>query len=147
MNRKGFTLVELLAVIVILAILITVAVPSVTKMSRKIQTNMFCDKINDIENSAKLWGADNEDLVYSNTGVTVYNYEKKENITYDHAKLITIRELAQKGYQKYDDKDSTLVDPRDSSDMLDKKVLVIIKSNRPYATYQYDSIEDYNACK
>lgn len=147
MNRKGFTLVELLAVIVILALLIAIAVPSVTKMSRKIQTNMFCDKVKDIEKAAELWGSDNEDLIYASKEVTVYNYDKQENTTYEHAKLITIRELAKKGYQKYDDKENVIVDPRDNSDILDKKVLVVIKAKRPYATYQYDNLEDYNACK
>ncbi|MGM9834435.1 MAG: competence type IV pilus major pilin ComGC [Bacilli bacterium] len=147
MKKNGFTLVELLAVIVILSLLIVIAVPSVTKMSRKIQTNMFCDKVKDIEKAAELWGIDNEELVYSSENVTAFNYEKGENVVYQHAKMITVRELVKKGYQKSDDKDKSTVDPRDDSDLLDKKVLVLIKSKRPYATYQYDNEDDYNACK
>lgn len=147
MKKNGFTLVELLAVIVILSLLIVIAVPSVTKMSRKIQTNMFCDKVKDIEKAAELWGVDNEELIYSSEEVTAFNYEKGENVVYQHAKVITVRELVKKGYQKSDDKDKSTVDPRDDSDLLDKKVLVLIKSKRPYATYQYDNVDDYNACK
>ncbi len=57
-NSKGFTLVELLAVIVILAILITIAVPSTIGISNKLKENMFCKKIDSIEVAAKLYGED-----------------------------------------------------------------------------------------
>lgn len=41
MNRKGFTLVELLAVIVILAVLALVAMPNVTKLMESSRKNAF----------------------------------------------------------------------------------------------------------
>lgn len=41
MNRKGFTLVELLAVIVILAVLALVAMPNVTKLMENSRKNAF----------------------------------------------------------------------------------------------------------
>ena len=40
-DRKGFTLVELLAVIAILAILVIIALPNVLKMYKKAQKEMF----------------------------------------------------------------------------------------------------------
>ena len=40
MNKKGFTLVELLAVIVVLGLIIAIAVPSINAISIKIKENM-----------------------------------------------------------------------------------------------------------
>ena len=41
-NKKGFTLVELLAVIVILALLVAIAVPSTFSISNRLKTNNKC---------------------------------------------------------------------------------------------------------
>ena len=60
-NNSGFTLVELLAVIVVLAIVIAVAVPSTMTISNSIKENLFCSKIDFIENAAKLYGEDKRD--------------------------------------------------------------------------------------
>ena len=58
MKNKGFTLVEILAVIVILALLLTVAVPSIIGISNKIKTDMYCSKVNDIKSAGKIYGED-----------------------------------------------------------------------------------------
>ena len=52
MTKKGFTLVELLAVIVLMAILITVAVPGITRIGRSLKVQSFCSKIKIIESAA-----------------------------------------------------------------------------------------------
>ena len=53
-TKKGFTLVELLAVIVILAILVLLAVPSVLKMMDNAKENAFKIEAENIINGAKL---------------------------------------------------------------------------------------------
>ncbi len=47
-NKKGFTLVELLAVIVVLAILVLLAMPRVTSMMEKSRVNSFAVEANEI---------------------------------------------------------------------------------------------------
>lgn len=59
-NEKGFTLVELLAVIVILGVLTAIAVPSVLGISKKIKTDMYESKIKTIEVAAELWADDHK---------------------------------------------------------------------------------------
>ena len=54
MNNKGFTMVELLATIGILALVITIAVPSVISVSKQIKNNMYKARIKLIESNAKL---------------------------------------------------------------------------------------------
>lgn len=53
-NKKGFTLVELLAVIVILAVLVLLAVPSVLKMMDTARKNAFVTEAQSFIDGAKL---------------------------------------------------------------------------------------------
>lgn len=60
MNRRGFTLVELLAVIVILGIIITIFVPSVIDLINENSTKIYANKEKILKNAA-------EDYVMSNS--------------------------------------------------------------------------------
>lgn len=53
MSNKGFTLVELLAVIVVLAILVLLAMPRVTSMMEKARINSFVVEANEIQKVAQ----------------------------------------------------------------------------------------------
>lgn len=59
MNKKGFTLVELLAVIIILSLLALIASTSVTKVVRDSKTDLYNTQIELIKAAAEAWGADN----------------------------------------------------------------------------------------
>jgi type IV pilus assembly protein PilA len=129
MKNKGFTLVELLAVITILALLITIAVPSVTTISNKIQKKMYCSKIDFIETAAKLYGEDRRDSF-------------SESISADGAtytgETITVEKLITSNYLKKDQSTYPYItDSRDkTSDALYKMSLgVYIKSNRIYVNF------------
>ena len=52
-NKKGFTLVELLAVIAILAILVIIALPNVLSMFRNAKKNTFADEVQNLVKSAE----------------------------------------------------------------------------------------------
>ena len=52
-NKKGFTLVELLAVIAILAILVIIALPNVLKMFRSAKENTFVTEVQEIVKTAE----------------------------------------------------------------------------------------------
>ena len=135
MKNKGFTLVELLAVIVVMAILLTIAVPAVIGISNKIKQNMFCSKVNDIESAAKLYGNDYIDEITTS------------------GKYITITDLIDNNLYKKENDDCNfsdkpcVTDPRDSSKMDDKQILVKLVNKRVYAEYQYKDENEKNSCK
>ena len=65
MNTKGFTLVELLAVIIILALLTLLASTSVTKLVKDSKEELSNTQIELIKSAAQMWGADNIDKLPS----------------------------------------------------------------------------------
>ena len=58
MNNKGFTLMELLGVIVVLGIISAIAVPSIGAITNVIKRNMLDKKVTIIEEAATLLGED-----------------------------------------------------------------------------------------
>lgn len=122
-NNKGFTLVELLAVIVILAILITIAVPSTIGISNKLKENMYCKKIDSIEVAAKLYGEDRK----SSFTETYETYPSRK---------ITVKDLIETGDLKKDNSTSPyILDPRDNTSMDDLELTVYEKYNRIYVAF------------
>lgn len=60
-NKKGFTLVELLAVVALLAVLATVVTPAITAISKKSKQKMYDSKIKVIESAAVMCAEKNND--------------------------------------------------------------------------------------
>ena len=116
MNKKGFTLVELLAVIVILAIIITIAVPSTIAVSNKIKKKMYNTKVDMIMDAAKMYGQDNSSKVNSD--------ENSCNV------LVKVSDLINGGYVKKDDVDNgKVLSPIDNSSMNDLQICLYKKNN------------------
>ena len=59
MNNKGFTLVELLTVIVIIGLLIAISIPATSKIMKASKEKAYNTKIEFIENEAILYGESN----------------------------------------------------------------------------------------
>lgn len=124
MKKNGFTLVELLAVIVILALLLTIAVPNVISISQRIRKNMYCSKIENIESAAKIYGQDYIDDISS-------------------TERIRVSKLIDNNIYKKEDKNCVLgnsnkpcvKDPRNNSMMDNDLITITIKDKRVYAEY------------
>ncbi len=70
--KKGFTLIEMLAVIALLGILGAISYPIVTREINKSKDNAYKMQIKYIENAAKRWGVkNNELLLLDGTSITV----------------------------------------------------------------------------
>lgn len=167
MKKNGFTLVELIAVIVILGLLIAFAVPSVLSVSEKMKADMFCTKIENIEDAANLYGDDKFNNLKSinEAGITVDMLESASESELDeyvndkYVLKVSLTELIRSNKLTTDnDEDSCgtgsgtekipcIVDPRDENVGLDDTYVLIFKrNNRIYSRYQYNEA-DKNLCK
>ena len=119
MNNKqnAFTLVELLAVIVILAIVLIIAVPGVLSIINKTKDSAYDRQVDMIKDAAK-------------------NYVTANTVTWsgDNPKstLVTLNMLQSGGYL-----DKKILDPRDKKEILCANVLVT-KDNKNKITYDVD---------
>lgn len=70
--KKGFTLVELLAVIIVLGIIATISFPLITNQINKSKQKSYDGQVKTIIDAAKRWGFDNDDsLPYDDTSKTI----------------------------------------------------------------------------
>lgn len=103
-KKTGFTLVELLAVIVILSLLVAIAVPSSITIGNKIKEKLLKDKLTFAEKSAILWAQDNKKC-FTTTGCSQYSFTMDSNCTVNaNQKVckITLNDLAANEYLKLD---------------------------------------------
>ena len=129
MKNKGFTLVEMLAVIVIMAILITVSVTGVLSMSKKTKNEMYNTKVGMIEKAGQSYAEDNRDLIEDGS-----------------IKRITVSDLLRNNYLKKESKDciigsSCIKDVRDNSSMDNMYVCICMINRRPMAIYNGTSTD------
>lgn len=108
-NKKGFTLVELLAVIVVLAIIILIAMPAVLSSMEKARKNSFAVEANEVIRAAQTAYADAvmNGKASGNNICIPYNYLKngfleKHDDNYNGSVLITINPTSgQASYKIY----------------------------------------------
>ena len=126
--KKGFTLIEVLASIVILSVIIAIAIPAVIAITNRSKTNMYCSKLGIIEKSAISYGT--------------------EKLATLNDEIITVQTLIDTKYIKVDDLiNNKLQDPRDRSEMNALKIRVYVNNNRVYAKVQIEKPEDVGVCK
>ena len=121
-KNKGFTLVELLGVIVVLAIIIAIAVPTFGKISTSISQKQYENKLKLIE-AAALKFADDTNYV-----------------------AFYISDLVENGYLD-PDRDRSVYDNRDNSTKMDcYPIMITEEKGINYATIEEKNHEDGNKC-
>ena len=130
MNKKGFTLMELLCVIALLAIITTIASVSVINLANKSKENLYCAKLELISSAAKTYAVGYE---YELNNSTTY-YDGYKSLT------ITVNDLVTSGTLS-PDKDDTVLNPLDNTSLNDLVIILYLKNNQVYV-----AIEDNNVC-
>lgn len=113
-DKKGFTLVELLGVLVLLAVIGLIAVPTVNKLINNSKSKARKAQVTLIERAAKSWASENPDLL-------------SEKSTY----YLKVQTLLDSNYLEED----SLVDPKDKTKSLNQCVRIYY--NNSYNSYQY----------
>ena len=132
MKKNGFTLVELLSVLVLISLLMGIAIPGINRISKNMKTKSYNEKKELIESAAVLWGQDNK---------TLLQRDKNCNDDIDSCYKISIKELIESDYLDYDRNGNGYIDPETDIDIKDKCVYVYRKNKRVYAYFDKE-----NAC-
>lgn len=148
-DKRGFTLVEILTVLVILSILMVIAVPSIMGISKKLKLRGLDSKVEAIEEAAIVYTQNNSNKIKAELGGSCkepgshcecerYNESKGkwEDCKYFFAK--TVDELIELGAYKSEQSERRddmcdVNDPRDPGFCLDC-VSVLIKLDDDYKT-------------
>ena len=121
MKKNGFTLVELLGVVTVIALLIILVTPNITGSSTAVKEKAFRTKINNIEAAAVQYGIDNYRSIVNgaNDDLPGYGLESTEDVIY-RTHTIKIRNLVPEYVVKETETgDKFIIDPRDSTKFLD----------------------------
>lgn len=131
MNKNGFTLVELIVVIMLLAVVMLIAVPSVIGVNNIIKTNMREKKAEIIEEAAVMLGEDMR--------IAIINSDKKYKNKYP-CKSVTIGYLVPSYLDKDNENDcldegdestiGCITDPANEKAFLDQKEVIIYYKNK-----------------
>ncbi|MCR5788113.1 MAG: prepilin-type N-terminal cleavage/methylation domain-containing protein [Bacilli bacterium] len=137
MGKKGFTLVELLAVIVLISIITLIAIPSIRYADKKITQKNYETKKELIKTAAEEYGDDYKELIVYASTPTYYTDASGNSYP---SLTITVRDLLRNGYitKDTDIKTEDVLDPRDDTSLLDKTIIVYIKNNRSYAKLNFN---------
>lgn len=132
--KKGFTLAELLGVIIVLALISMIAIPAITTSLNKHKKSLCDTQISYMIAAAKNWGADHL-LQLPDEGETF---------------TITLSELIKQGYMEGDQKAKLeedkfkVINPNTGDYFAPDPTIIITKSGKSY-TYTMDGVTT-NSC-
>lgn len=126
MKNKGFSLVELLAVIIILSVIVTISTPIVISSINTSKEKAYENQLKMIEDAARRWMTDNSATA-----------DEKTIETADLQKVIriTVNELQNEGYLNR----NKIKNPKTGKEM---KGCIIISEDINYHQYTYEYLEE-----
>lgn len=130
-DKKGLTLVELLAVIVLISLLLGLGIPGINRIRQNMNKKSLNTKVKLIEQAAVLWGQDNKTMLQKDDCSDVDNENKK-------CYQIKIEELITEDYLESESYNEIIyTNPETNKDMIEKNCYVRVykKNNRVYAMF------------
>ena len=139
-SKKGFTLVELLAVISVLAIVMVIVIPAVSNNSKTAKEGILKTKLDLIVDQSIIWGQDHINY-FVNESAPLQECTTSDGLV---SCKISFDALAKEGYVKYDDGE-IISDPTKRRDNLNNEKIDIVydkKKNDVSATYDSSHLFD-----
>lgn len=140
MNKKGFTLIELIAAITILGLLFAFVIPSVGRIFSKTKDDQYDLMVTTIENAAKNYVNDNSELFYgSDTDNTLIKKVRNNNTCVITS--VTLDTLIQNDYLK-----EGIIDPKTSTPF-DTSKAVDVYNNNGIGEFKFnEELGEYTPC-
>ena len=122
MNKNGFTLVELIGVVILIGLIALIAIPSVDYIITKTKSNAYNRTLDTLKDCLRNWGTDNKELIY----------EDGEEI------IVTLSDLKEQGYVEYEIKN-----PKTSTCLANTMQFKITRvKDTEKDTYEYTFLDD-----
>ncbi len=132
MNKKGFTLVEILATLVVLAIVATIAFVSINGISNRTKEKLYEQKIENLENAAILYGDDNKNEI-KNTSLRYGDSGSSYPCAIIDAKDLVPNYLDKDNENECGGESGCIENPQDNTYLDERKIVIYIKNNKVYA--------------
>ena len=143
MNKKGFTLIEILVVIALLGLLLSLVVVEVTKLGTKAKEKTLLTKIRNIEKAAILYGQDYNGEWNKTCNINGSDYSC---IVINVSNLINDSDSG-KSYISGDNNTTNIVNPLYNDEYLNNcKIHIYKKYGKIYATYTKESDNSDDKC-
>lgn len=127
MNNKGFTLVEILAVLVLLGIIIIIVAPNISKSNDSTKKKLLDNKINQIKKVAVTYGQD-------------YKNEFENECTIDGNKYdcieIKVSDLIANNYINAEDESNNIINPYNNKILNNCEIQIYKKYGKIYAVWK-----------
>lgn len=120
-NKKGFTLTELIGVIVLLGIIALISIPILNKTIKNSKEKAYNAQVEEIVSSAKKWGVTNDEKLPKVDGVSI---------------RVKIPELIAAGILE----DDKILDPRNDKEMTSSCVRISYHESTNEYKYTFEDI-------
>lgn len=132
--NKGFTLVELMAVLVLIVIIASIGYAGITAVQRNINQNLWEATVEEIETGAVKYGQDNLNVLNTNETCNIDGSETRNCIE------VTVEFLINSNYidtDEVDDNEKEIITNNVTGEIVnDNIVYIYLENNRVYAQYQ-----------
>lgn len=132
--NKGFTLVELMAVLVLIVIIASIGYAGITAVQRNINQNLWEATVEEIETGAVKYGQDNLNALNTNETCNIDGSETRNCIE------VTVEFLINSNYidtDEVDDNEKEIITNNVTGEIVnDNIVYIYLENNRVYAQYQ-----------
>ena len=132
--NKGFTLVELMAVLVLIVIIASIGYAGITAVQRNINQNLWEATVEEIETGAVKYGQDNLNVLNTNETCNIDGSETRNCIE------VTVEFLINSNYidtDEVDDNEKEIITNNVTGEIVnDNIVCIYLENNRVYAQYQ-----------
>ena len=139
--KKGFTLVEILVVIVLISLILGLGIPGIMKLNENAKKRSYNTKVDMIESAAVVWGNNNKTLLKAtNCEIDSQNYDCYK---------ISVAKLIEDEYLNSEEIGKIIYNNPETDDtLLNNCVYVYKKNNRVYANLEKNLIvgkcDNYN---
>lgn len=141
MNRKGFTMIEMLVVVAILGLLLVLTIPSIQSVSNNSRIKMCKSKLGIIENDVNAYLTSNSECFVSKNdstcGICISSISGNECIT-------NVERLVELGLVEYNNDKDEVINPKDKSVMNDYQIKIVFSNKRFLSNFIVDDNVDDN---